>query len=142
MFAPPLICGYLLLSLSFIHEGYHLIIGSVYEVSGGWRLHDEELHDLYSSPNIIRMIKSRRMKWEGHVARMRRRGMHVRFLWESQKERDHYEHLDVGGRMILKLILERELGGMDWIDLSQVREPVNTVMNLRFPQNIRKLLNG
>jgi hypothetical protein len=44
------------------------------EVTGGWRkLHNEELHNLYSSPNIIRMIKSRRMRWAGHVARMRER---------------------------------------------------------------------
>jgi hypothetical protein len=41
------------------------------EVTGGWRkLHSEELHNLYSSPNIIRMIKPRRMRWAGHVARM------------------------------------------------------------------------
>jgi hypothetical protein len=41
------------------------------EVTGDWRkLHNEELHNLYSSPNIIRMIKSRRMKWTGHLARM------------------------------------------------------------------------
>jgi hypothetical protein len=41
------------------------------EVTGGWRkLHDEELHNLYSSPSIIRMIKSRRMRWTGHVSRM------------------------------------------------------------------------
>jgi hypothetical protein len=41
------------------------------EVTGGWRkLHNEELHNVYSSPNIIRMIKSRRMRWAGHVARM------------------------------------------------------------------------
>jgi hypothetical protein len=40
-------------------------------VTGDWRkLHNEELHNLYSSPNIIRMIKSRRMRWAGHVARM------------------------------------------------------------------------
>jgi hypothetical protein len=44
------------------------------EVIGGWRtLHNEELHKLYSSPSIIRMIKSRRMKWAGHVARMGKR---------------------------------------------------------------------
>jgi hypothetical protein len=43
------------------------------EVRDDWRkLHDEELHDLYSSPNVIRMIKSRRMRWVGHVARMGR----------------------------------------------------------------------
>jgi hypothetical protein len=41
------------------------------EVIGGWRkLHNEELHNLYSSPSVIRMIKSRRMRWAGHVARM------------------------------------------------------------------------
>jgi hypothetical protein len=41
------------------------------EVTGDWRkLHNEELHSLYSSPNIIRMIKSRRMRWAGHVAQM------------------------------------------------------------------------
>jgi hypothetical protein len=55
------------------------------EVTGDWRkLHNEELHNLYSSPNIIRI-----MRWEGHVARMRRRGMHIGYWWESQKERDH-----------------------------------------------------
>ena len=44
------------------------------EVTGEWRkLHMEELNDLYPSPNIVRVIKSRRMKWAGHVARMRER---------------------------------------------------------------------
>jgi hypothetical protein len=41
------------------------------EVTGEWRkLHNEELHDLYFSPNLVRVVKSRRMKWAGHVARM------------------------------------------------------------------------
>jgi hypothetical protein len=57
----------------------------------GWRkLHNEELHNLYSSPNIIRKIKSRRMRWTGHVARMgTNRNMYIKYWWESQKERDH-----------------------------------------------------
>jgi hypothetical protein len=60
------------------------------EVAGSWRkLHNEELHDLYSSPSIIRMIKSRRMRCTGHVAQMGRRGTHRAYWWESQKESDH-----------------------------------------------------
>jgi hypothetical protein len=59
------------------------------EVTGDWRkLHNGELHNLYSSPNIIRMITSRKIRWAGHVARMGS-GMHIRFWWEIQKERDH-----------------------------------------------------
>jgi hypothetical protein len=53
------------------------------------KLHNEELHNLYSSPNIIRTLKSMRMRWEGHVARMGGKGMHIGYWWESQKERDH-----------------------------------------------------
>jgi hypothetical protein len=47
------------------------IFGPKREVDGSWRkLHKEELHSLYSSPNIVRVIKSKRMRWAGHVARM------------------------------------------------------------------------
>jgi hypothetical protein len=54
------------------------------EVTGDWRkLHNEELNNLYSSPNIIRKMKSRRMRWAGH------RGMHIGYWRGSQKERDH-----------------------------------------------------
>jgi hypothetical protein len=57
------------------------------EVTGGWRkLQNEEIHNFYCSPSIIRMIKSGRMQWAGHVARMGRRGMHIGFWWESRKE--------------------------------------------------------
>jgi hypothetical protein len=60
------------------------------EVTGGWKqLHNEELRDLYSSPSIIRIIKSRRIRWAGHVARMGRRETRIRYWWESQRERDH-----------------------------------------------------
>jgi hypothetical protein len=77
------------------------------EVMGGLRkLHNEELHNLYISPSTskIRMIKSRRMRWVGHVAQMGRRGMHIRYWWESQKERAHWEEQDVGGMTILRWI--------------------------------------
>jgi hypothetical protein len=53
------------------------------------------------------MIKSRRMRWTGHVERMGRSGIHIGFWWESWKERDHQEDLNVGGRIILKWILDR-----------------------------------
>jgi hypothetical protein len=60
------------------------------DVMGNWRkLHNEELHNLYSSPNIIRMFKSRRMRLAGHVVQMVRRGMRIGYWLESQKERDH-----------------------------------------------------
>jgi hypothetical protein len=53
------------------------------EVTGEWRkLHNKELHDLYSSPRIIWIIKLRRMRWAGHVTRMGRRGMLIDYWWE------------------------------------------------------------
>jgi hypothetical protein len=59
-------------------------------IRGGWRkLHNEELHNLYASPSIIRMIKSNRMRWEGLVALMERRGIHIGFWWEREEEINH-----------------------------------------------------
>jgi hypothetical protein len=78
------------------------------EVIGGWRkLHNEELHNFYFSPSIIRMIKSRRMRWAGHVARM-------------GEKRNAYRIL-VGKRPLGR---PREIGwgAMDWIDLAQDRD--------------------
>jgi len=108
------------------------------EVTGEWRkLHNEELRDLYSLPNIVWVVKSRRMRWAGHVAHMwEGRGVHrvlvgkpegkrplgrPRRKWEDNIKMDLWE---VGG-------------GGDWMELAQDRDRsralVNTVMNLRVP---------
>jgi hypothetical protein len=106
------------------------------EMVGGWgKLHNDELHNLYPSPNIIRMNKLRRMKWAGDVA-YQRGGRHIGFGWKSQKERQQYKDRNIDRRIILKWNLER-LGwsGMDWIELAQDRDQwralVNMVMGLQ-----------
>jgi hypothetical protein len=82
------------------------------EVKGEWRkLHNEELHNLYSFPDIIRQVKSRRMRWAVHVACMgEERGEEfTRFWWESPKERDHLEDQGIGGKMVSEWI------GFNWL---------------------------
>jgi hypothetical protein len=65
----------------------------------------DELHSLYSSTNIVRVIKSRRMRWAGHVARMGE--VFTGFWLGGRKLRDHCEDLGVGGRITLKWTLGR-----------------------------------
>jgi hypothetical protein len=61
-----------------------------------------KLHNLYASPSIVRMIKSMRMRWAGHVARRGERRNAYRILVGKQKERDNWEDQGVGGWTILK----------------------------------------
>jgi hypothetical protein len=84
------------------------IFGPKREVDESWRkLYNDELHSLYSSPNIVRVITSRRMRWAGHVARMGE-GRGVTGFWlGGPKVRDHWEGLCVGGRITLRWTLER-----------------------------------
>jgi hypothetical protein len=108
-------------------------------VTGGWRkLHNEELHNLYSSPSIIRIIKSRRMRWARHVARM---GEKWNVCWLLVGKPEGKRPL---GRLRRRWIdnikmdfLEIGLTVVDWIVLAQDsyrwRALVNSVMNLRVP---------
>jgi hypothetical protein len=109
------------------------------EMTEDWKkLHNEELHNLYSSPNIIRMIKLRRMKCAGHVARMgETRNAYRILVGEAEGKRP----LAISRRRWvdnIKMDL-RETGwdGMDWIELAQDRDQlrafVNTVVNLWVP---------
>jgi hypothetical protein len=78
------------------------IFGPKREEYGSWRkLHNDELHILYSSPNIVRMIKSRRMRWVGHVTRMGEGEVFTGFWLGSPKVRNHWEDLGVGGKITL-----------------------------------------
>ena len=84
---------------------------------GEWRkLHNEELNDLYCSPNIVWVIKSRRMRWAGHVACMEEgRGVH-KVLVGKPEGKSHWGDKDVDGRIILRLILRKWEGfvGTGW----------------------------
>ena len=103
-------------------------------VTGEWRkLHNEELNDLYSSPNIVMVIKSRRMRWAGHVARMEEgRGVHKVLVGRSLgRPRGRWEDN-------IKMDLQKVgRGCRDWMELAQDRDRwralVSTVMNFWVP---------
>jgi hypothetical protein len=109
------------------------------EVTGDWRkLHKEEFHDLYSSPSIVRIIKARRMKWAGHVARMGEKRNACRLLVAKPEGRrllggPRHRWVD---NIRMNLV---ELGrcDVDWIGLAQDRDRwralVNSVVNLQVP---------
>jgi hypothetical protein len=76
------------------------ILGPKREEDGSWRkLHNDDLHNLNSSPNIVRVIKSRRMRGAGHLARLVRGEVFTGFWLRGRKARDHWENLGVGGRI-------------------------------------------
>jgi hypothetical protein len=109
------------------------------EVTGDWRtLHNEELHNLYSLLNIIRMIMSRRMKWAGRIARMGDTKNAYRILAGKPEGMRPLGRPRCRWVDNIKIDL-RETGwdGMDWIKLAQDRDQwralENTVMNLRVP---------
>jgi hypothetical protein len=105
-------------------------------VTGGWRkLHNEELHNLCSSPSIIRIIKSRRMRWTGHVARMGEKRNVYRLLIGKPEGRRPLGRPRCRWIDNIKIdLLEIGLSVVDWIGLAQDRYRwralVNVVMNL------------
>ena len=109
------------------------------EVTGEWwRLHNEELTDLYSSPNIVRVIKARRMRWAGHVARMgEERGAYRVLVGKPEGKRALGRPRRRWVDNIRMDLQEVGYGSVDWIGLPQDRDRwrtlVSAVMNLRVP---------
>jgi len=109
------------------------------EITEEWRkLHNEELNDLYCSTNIVRVIKSRRMRWVGHVARMgERRGVYRVLVGKPEGKRVLGRPRHRWEDNIKMDLPEVGCGNMDWIKLAQDKDRwralVNAAMNLRVP---------
>jgi len=109
------------------------------KVTGEWRrLHNEELNDLYCSPNIVRVIKLRRMRWAGHVAHMgEERGLYRVLVGKLEGKRPPGRPRRRWVDNIRMDLQEVGCGYMDWIGLAQDRDRwrtlVSAVMNLRVP---------
>jgi hypothetical protein len=109
------------------------------EVTGGWRkLHNEELHGLYSSPSIVRVIKARRMRWARHVARMGEvRGAYNILVGSPEGRRPLGRPRRRWEDNIKMDLREIGFGDVDWIHWAQDMDRwwalVNMVMNLRVP---------
>jgi hypothetical protein len=115
------------------------IFGPKREEDGSWRkLHNDELHSLYSSPNIVRVIKSGRMSWAGHVARMwEGRGVYRVLVGGPESKRPLGRPRRRWEDNIMSDFREMGIDGANWIRLVQDRVQwrifVNTVMNLWIP---------
>jgi hypothetical protein len=115
------------------------IFGPKREEDGSWKkLHNDELHRLYSSPNIVRVIKSRRMRWVGHVARTGEgRGVYSVLVGRPEGKRPLGRPRHRWEDNIKIDLRETGIDGANWIRLAQDRVQwrafVNTVMNLLVP---------
>jgi hypothetical protein len=114
------------------------IFGPKRKEDGSWRkLHNDELHSLYSSLDIVRVIKSRRMRWAGHVARIgEERGVYRVLVGRAEEKRPLGRPRRRWEDNIKMDLMDIGIDGTNWIQLAQDRVQwrafVNTVMKLRF----------
>jgi hypothetical protein len=109
----------------FESRGLRRIFGPKREVDGSWsKFHNYGLHNLYSSPKIFRVIKARRLRWAGYVARMGRGELFTGLWFGSRNVRDHWEDLGVRGRITLRWNLGRwklmDRTGFTWLRMGSI----------------------
>ena len=115
-------------------------------VTREWRkLHNEELNDVYSSPNIVRVIKLRRLRWAGHVARMEEgRGVHKVLVGKPERKRPLGRQRCIWEDNIRMDLQEVGGGCEDWMELAENRDRwralVSTVMNFQVPYSAGNFL--